>query len=244
MKSLAALIVCLLISLEVLAESLTIVTENFPPYNFEENGQPKGLSTEVVQAVLSETGLECDILFYPWARAYRLSQIQKNTLIYSIARIPEREDMFHWIGVIAPYKTSFYKLRSNDRIVVNSLADAKQFSIGVSLEDVILTYLKGKEFQNLSIVSNDIFNIRMLTRGRLDLIAYDEASFLHKIQAEGLDPSLFERVYRLEELSGSLYMAFSRGTDPNLVRKFQAALKVVKKKGIIEQIQRRYLALN
>lgn len=244
MKSLAALIVCLLISLDVLATPLTIVTENFPPYNYEENGKAKGLSTEVVQAVLKEAGLQCEIFFYPWARAYKLSQIYKNTLIYSIARIPEREDLFHWVGVIAPYKTSLYKLKSNDHIVVNSLADARQFSVGVSLEDVIFTYLKGKNFRKLNIVSNDLFNIRMLTRGRLDLIAYDEASFLHKIQTEGLNPFLFERVYRLEELTGSLYMAFNRDTDPTLVEKFQVALKTIKKKGIYEKIQKRYLALN
>jgi len=72
------------------ASDLLIVTEELPPYNYQEDGVAKGLSTEVVQAVLAETGLEAEIQFYPWARRYIMAQNRTNTLIYSMARIQER----------------------------------------------------------------------------------------------------------------------------------------------------------
>ncbi len=155
---------------------------------------------------------------------------EKNTLIHSIAKIPEREHLFQWVGAIAPYKTSLYKLQSNTSIQVNTLNDAKKYKIGVSLEDVIHTYLQSKGFNSFNVVSKDILNIRMLVHGHLDLIAYDKASFSFAIKQVGLDSNLFERVIRLDELSDNLCMAFQLNSDPGVVRKFKEGLQTVKKK--------------
>ncbi len=151
--------------------------------------------------------------------------------------------MFHWVGPIAPYKTSFYKLKSNKTVQVNSLEDAKQFTVGVAFEDVILIYLKRMGFRLFSAVHDDLLNIRMLARGRIDLIAYDEASFLHVVQNEGLNPSLFERVFRLEDISDHLYMAFNKNSQPELVQRFNIGLETILKKGIVDQIHAKYLRL-
>jgi len=218
------------------AQELMIVTEEFPPYNYSEQGQAKGVSTKVVQAVLDEIGVEADFVFLPWARAYLTAQNRPNTLIFSIGRIPEREALFEWVGVIAPFRTSLYRLAQRDDITINSLDDAKQYVIGVSVEDVIFQYLKSKAFSNLDIVGEDIFNIRKLALGRLDLVAYDEASFQHMLVSEEMDPAIFDRVFRLEDISGNLYMAFQKDTDPELIAKFRGGLAAIKANGTYEQI--------
>ncbi|MEH6443802.1 MAG: transporter substrate-binding domain-containing protein [Oceanospirillaceae bacterium] len=225
------------------AQPLRIVTEEFAPYNFQVGDEAKGLSSEVVQAVLKHVKLEASIEFYPWARAYEIAQAGKNTLIYSIARIPEREALFDWVGAIAPYNTSLYKLKLNKYIKVNSIDEAKQYQIGVSLNDVTGTYLRRHDFTSLKTVSKDVLNIRLLAKNRIDLIAYEEASFVHTLQEEGLDTSLFERVYRLDELSDQLYMAFSLGSDTDLVASFKAGLKAIKMNGLYDQIQMKYLSV-
>lgn len=224
--------------------SITIVTEDFPPYNYWHDNRAKGLSTEVVKAVLEETGIESEIEFYPWARSYLMTQNGRNTLIYSIARIEEREDLFHWVGTIAPYRTSLYKLKTNDAVTVRELDQAKNYYVGVSVEDVIFTYLKSKGFSKLEVAGRDVFNLRKLMLGRLDLVAYDEASFQHMLVNEEMDPSRFERVFRLEDLSGELYMAFGRDTDPALVTAFREGLQAVKDKGIYDEILTNYGLVN
>lgn len=229
-----------LFAMSVQADGLRVVTEEFPPYNYEEDGEAKGLSTEVVQAVLKEAGLEASITFYPWARAYATAQVRENTLIYSIARIPEREEMFEWVGVVAPYRTSFYKLKENDKVRINSIEEAREYRVGVSLEDVILTYLKGQGFDDLQVSEKDLLNVRMLARGRLDVIAYDEAAFPRLVQREGYDLLDFERVYRLEDLTGDLYIAASPGTDPAIVKKLKAGLEAVKASGLYDEIHKKY----
>ena len=226
---------------QVFAAQLSVVSENFPPYNYSQNGEAKGISAAVVVAVMEEIGTTAPIQFLPWARSYQMAQEDRNTLIFSIARIPEREGLFHWIGEIAPYRTSFYKLKSKSEVSVNSLRDARKYVTGVSIEDVIYTYLKGKGFNHLDIAGRDILSIRKLASGRLDLVAFDEASFAYRVFSERLNPSDFERVLRLDELTGALYMAFSKDTDPSLVERFKEGLNTIKQNGIFDAIQSRYL---
>lgn len=240
MKKLLAACFLTLMSLTVHAHDVTVVTENFPPYNYEKEGRAAGMSSEVVKALLERVGANYDIAFYPWARSYRLARLNKNHLIYSIARIPERENLFEWIGEIAPYQTSLYKLKSRTDIDLNSLDDARKYSIGSSIADVITTFLREEGFTTLEVVSRDTQNIQRLLHGRVDLIAYDEASFNYQIREQGLDPSQFERVFRISELSEQLYVAFSTNTDPELVRTFRQSLKELREEGVLARIHARY----
>ncbi len=240
MKRLIIVVLFSILSISAYCQEVTIVTEDFPPYNYKENSTAKGLSSEIVLAVLKEINVNAEIMFYPWARAYMYASTKKNYLIYSIARVPEREHLFHWVGKIAPYKTSLYKLKSRKDIKINSLDEARKYIIGCSIADVITIYLQKKGFSLLSQVSRDTQNLHRLLNNRIDLIAYDEASFMYKIQQEGLDITKYERVYRLDELSDSLYMAFSKTSDNSMVQKFRNGLSAIKKKGVFDKIQKKY----
>jgi len=240
MKILKVLLLLIILSLLLHSEEITIVTEEFPPYNYQVDGEIKGISSEIVLAVLKEINVTANILSYPWGRAYVLASTKKNYLIYSIARIPEREDLFHWVGSIAPYSTSFYKLKSRTDIKINSLKDAKQYKIGCSNADVITEYLQSLNFTHLEVVTKDVQNLYKLLSNRVDLIAYDDISFSYMIKKEGLDITKYERVYLLEELSDQLYMAFSKSTDIQLVEKFKKGLESIKRKGIFDKIQKKY----
>jgi hypothetical protein len=92
-RILRAALIFMCFALPVRAQDIMIVTEEFPPYNYSDNGRAQGLSSEVVQAVLAQAGLTAEFLFLPWARAYLTAQNTKNTLIFSIGQIPEREDL-------------------------------------------------------------------------------------------------------------------------------------------------------
>ena len=240
MKKSIIILILSILTQSAYCQEVTIVTEDFPPYNYQENNIIKGLSSNVVLAVLKEINVKAEINFYPWVRAYLYATTQKNHLIYSIARVPEREHLFHWVGTIAPYKTSLYKLKTRKDIQIGSLEEAKTYTIGCSLNDVITIYLQKKGFTLLKQVPRDTQNLHKLLLGRVDLIAYDEASFVYKIQQEGLDISKYERIYRLEELSDNLYMAFSKSSDTALVRKFQDGLRAIKKKGVFDKIQKKF----
>ena len=81
------------------ASEITIATEHFPPFQItDDNKITGGFSTEIVNALLEETGVKADIKVFPWARTYRMALTGKNVLIFSITRNEEREHLFNWVG--------------------------------------------------------------------------------------------------------------------------------------------------
>ena len=101
----------LVISSQAIAEeeTLTIITEDWPPYNYEENGKVKGFSTEIVQAILQELNLSYKIQVLPGARGEKLLDEGAQIMILSLFRTAEREKKYKWIGPIAEDVIYFYK---------------------------------------------------------------------------------------------------------------------------------------
>ena len=97
----------------VKAQDFRIVTENFPPYNYRADDSIKGFSTSIVKTMLGmlkvkpKNGIEV----MPWVRTFETARLEKNVLIYSMGRNPKRENLFHWIGPIAPSKYFLFSLK-------------------------------------------------------------------------------------------------------------------------------------
>jgi len=124
---LICVIVLLMLETHVGAEqsALQIITNDFPPYAYKEDGQMKGLSTEFVQAIPEDLGMEADITSYPWKRTDIMATREKNVLIYTLVRVPAREGKFHFIGEVVPRITYFFKLAKRTDIQVDSIEHLK-----------------------------------------------------------------------------------------------------------------------
>jgi len=146
---------CLLVGTSAWSQSLQIVTEEFPPYNYTENGLITGMSTEVVVAACKAVGLPNEIKVYPWARTYEIALSEPNTLIFSIARSPVREESFQWAGTVAPVQSCLFALKSRTDIDFDSLAGARKYYIITQLRGWIAQillkqgFVEGKHFSAL-----------------------------------------------------------------------------------------------
>lgn len=242
---------CLLLGLLVFlavpsghAATITVVTEEYPPYNFTENGIIKGCSTEIVKEVLKRADISYTLNSFPWARSYNTALVAPDVLIYSIGRSEKRETLFKWIDVVAPYDIYLYKLKRRADIKIASLDDAKHYRIGAVRDDVRAQFLEKNSFEqgrNLDLVTQDIQNIRKMMLDRIDLFPIDQLALIHILKLEGLAMEDFEQVLRLEDLSTGLYLAFSLKTDDALVEKCKAALAEIKKDGTYDAIMKKYL---
>ncbi len=134
------------ISYAAQATDLQIVTENLPPYNYRDGAVIKGVSAEVVQALLKEVGLQADIHVLSWVRAYLKALNQPNVLIFSIVRTPDREALFHWVGQVSTTQSYLFKLSSRRDIRIARLQDARRYLIGTWREDVREQYLLSQGF--------------------------------------------------------------------------------------------------
>ena len=62
---------------------LKVITEDWAPYNYEENGELKGFSIEIVQAIMDELGEEYPISIYPGVRGDRMLETLPNVMYFS-----------------------------------------------------------------------------------------------------------------------------------------------------------------
>jgi len=246
MKSLWALCVLGIIMVvsigNAFAAEITVVTEQYPPFNYEEAGEVKGVSSEVVKAVLQKVGVNVEIGVYPWAQAYKMATTQSNVLIYSLARFPEREALFKWVGTIAPLDTYLYKLKSRKDLQISQLRDIAPYHVGVIRDAADHQYLVKQGFKNLEVASEYKFNLEKLKAGQIDLLVTQELWFITMVKSLGLHLEDFEKAYHIDDLSGEFYMAFSKATPDGLVLQFRQALAKVKSEGIYDKILWKYLA--
>jgi len=240
------IVLFLIIVHPVYGQVIQVVTEVYPPYNYYDDKKIVGVSTEVVRNLLKEVDLDAKINVYPWPRAYKMALDEKNTMIYSISRTKERENLFQWVGVVAPANNYLIALKTRNDIIVNKLNDARKYIIGTVLDDVADLYLIKKGFvvgKNIDHANNYELNMKKLIGGRLDLWFSAElvANFL--LKKNGYFPqNTIRNVYFLDEISGEgLYVAFSKKTPKQIVDRYQAALAKIKKDGIYDKIMKKYL---
>jgi polar amino acid transport system substrate-binding protein len=243
-RLLQALLLALGFISAVSAEPIRILTEEFPPYNFTLQNKITGFSTEVVQAVLNEIKLEGDFKSMPWARAYETAQSMPNTLIYSIARTVNRENLFKWVGVIAPTDYFLFSLRGRD-INIAKLDDARKYQIGTVNEDVGEQFLvangfvKGKDLQ--SSVKYEL-NYEKLKLERIDLWIMPKLTAYDLVRRAGDDPGkVLAKAFQVPGLgTDGYYMAFGPKTPDAIVDQFSAGLNRIKSNGTFDALKAKW----
>lgn len=227
-------------------EQIRIVTEELPPYNMTQDGKLTGLSTEVVQAVLEEIGVPANIQSMPWARAYDIALNSENVLIYSIARTAQREQLFKWVGVVAPMDWYLYA-RPDSGIKLDKLDDARRYQIATVNEDAGEQYLLSKNFavgKNLQSNNKYAYNYEKLKLGRVDLWISIELNARYLMRQAGDDPAkVAVPVLRLTDLGEGtgLHMAFGPRTSDAVVERFRKGLQTIRSNGTYDAIAKRWL---
>lgn len=203
---------------------IRVITSEFPPYSFSAGDQAEGVAVEWVESLLDEMSLNIKIEVYPWARAYEVAQREPNTLLFLVARTPEREALFHWVGQLMLFDVKVFRRTERSEINIRTLSDMKSFKVGSLIKDVKGAYLQHNGVQTIEYASEDS-GIRMLNKGYIDLMPAELNSFRYRVGKLGYQQEDFEIAYELSEISKPLYLAFSLGTPETIVAEFQAALK-------------------
>ncbi len=221
------------------AQPLQVVTET-TPYSYLSGDRVVGTATEVVEKTLQNAGLtDYQIRVYPWARAYDLALKEPNVLIFLIARTPAREAQFKWAGEIMKIQYHLYRLRARTEVQIKTLADAKNYTIGVLRDDVRQQYLKSKGFQRLVVSAQAIDSFNKLIGRQVDLLPLVEDDTAILCAQTHFDCAGIERVWTLDEASTGLYMAYSNATRDAVVQKTQAAFAKLKADGSVRKIMGR-----
>jgi polar amino acid transport system substrate-binding protein len=198
---------------------IEVVTENWRPYNFQENNVIKGISTEIVKKVLDHSGIDYTISVYPWNRSYKMALEKKNVLIYTIIRIPEREHLFKWVRPLGKGGvTSLYRLQDT-KIQIKTVEDAKQFYIVTNLNSMDHIWLTNNGFTHLHTTGAVENAIKMIFKKRVKLIAFDSA--VMKKECENLGYNANQLVEVIPLFRTPPYMALNLKASDHILQKLQ-----------------------
>jgi polar amino acid transport system substrate-binding protein len=221
------------------AADLTIISEENPPFNFTENGRLTGVTTDVVREITRRIGIQKDTVVLPWARGYKRLCNEPNVVLFTTARTPEREAMFHWVGPLYSVRLEFYA-RKSDGFRIESLEAAKRVkTIATYKNDFREQILKSLGFNNLDSSNSAQSNIRKLASGRVELWFFDNIGAPQVARIAGIDPGQIESVLTYQQQYS--YIAISKQTSPAVVQQWQKTLDEMKADGTFWWLARKWL---
>ena len=219
-------------------EELTILTENLPPLNYVDNGILVGPSVDIVQSIQKKVGSKEPIQVYPWSRAYKMAEKEKNVILFGMTYTKVRHDKFKWVGPLAT-KRDILVAKKGSGIKISSLEDAKKVNrIGTLRDDTRERLLKSHGFTNLEPVSDEQMNAQKLDLGRIDLWTYKKPGLRTVCDLAGVDYNEMEEVYNLREIDVSI--AFSKKTSDSIVQKWRTAFNQMVADGTIMKIRKKW----
>jgi len=218
---------------------LRLLSEEFAPITFTEGGMAKGLGVELVQEILRRNKRSIEIEFMPWTRAYREVKGAGAGFPAPMARTPEREKQFKWVGPIVTFYSSLYA-PAHGGMRLRSLDDAKRASSVLVVRDWFTAEeLRTLGFQNLVSVTDPMTAIRMLLAKRAPFFATERLSMPQIMAKAGIAEESLEIVYSYASSEG--YIAFSLDTPDAEVKQWSDQLRAMRRDGSFLAIYKRWL---
>ncbi len=225
-------------------ERLRYMTESSPPDNFAgDGGRPTGLFVDTLGLVWAELGIPpARIELLPWARAYRRAQDTPGAVLFSMARLPERQHLFKWVG---PVRTGrFVLVAKRERAVRPATLDAaglSRYRVGTVIDDAGEKLLAERGLDRKALDRAESFRSIMLklVNDRVDAVVYGELPIRSYLRQNGLPLEAFEVVGVLS--ATPICFAFNRDTPDDVVARFRAALDAVRARpGVMDELFRKY----
>ena len=213
---------------------LTIITENYPPLNFEKNGKATGQATEVVEELLKRTGTKTDIQIMPWDKGYKAVLKQPNAALFTTVMNHERKKLMQWVGPISALDTNFYSLNGS-HIVIKTLEDAKKIGKIATVTDYYSEQMLKKDgFTNLQSFPDEESAVRSLLKGEVQLMIDDNTAMPSILKKVSASTDSVKNVFTVSTDLG--YIAFSKNTPPDIVLRWQKNLDAMKRDGSFDRI--------
>lgn len=232
------------------ALEVTALTESLPPLNYEQDGRVVGFSSELLDLMAREADITVHKQVLPWSRAYDMVGRQANTLIYSLARSPEREALFQWVGPISERRILLYRHRDRPDIALKTLDDARPYRIGVARDSAsakaltkqgfVINGLQDTPGPGLDLGSNDELNMKKFIARRFELLVSLDWAAAYNARNAGLSPDDLQPVWVLDD-SLSYWYGVNLATDPDVAKRLNAALHRLKADGRYLQLKQKYL---
>jgi polar amino acid transport system substrate-binding protein len=217
------------------AGDLRIVTGEFPPLT-NNSSADKGLLFDMVTEMTKLMKIDAKVEFMLWNDAQKLSQAEKNVLIFPMTRTPQRENSFSWVIKIFDMKRSFTSLPGTKP--VNNMEEARATgAVGVLEKSASLTFLKEGGITNIVEFPSNKALIEGLKSGQVAMIYSPEPFSKTDWRTAGGAGSL---VFGKTIESSASYIAASPNADGINVAKWAEAFDVLQQDQTFDKLMAKY----
>ncbi|WP_255263742.1 substrate-binding periplasmic protein [Pseudomonas aegrilactucae] len=222
---------------------MVLLTENFPPYNMASNGKSfaredkiQGIAADIVREMFKRADIPYSMtLRFPWERVYQQVLNSPNHGAFVMARQPDREKLFKWVGPLGP-DDWILLARPDSPVSLEHLSDARGFKIGAYKGDAIAQYLSKEGLKPITVL-RDQDNARKLLNGEIDLWATGDPA--GRYLARQVNITQLKTVLRFH--GAQFYLALNRQVPDALVEKLQRSLDQLREDGFVDATFARYL---
>lgn len=225
------------------AEDLRYFTEQYPPYNYEADGELRGIMIDVWEELWDRMGADLDrddITLAPWARGYHEVQTWPGTALAAMTYTESRAEYLAFVGPVVDVRFVLLAPKSAG-IELNGLQELTDHAVGTVRDDIgeQLLVQRGFDADIFERLEDPAQAAAMLEAGRIDMFAYQEDVAMFEMEAEGLDVAEYEAVHVLD--TGNLQLSFHVDTPQRLLDEFQAHLDDMRDDGTLDAIIDRHI---
>lgn len=225
----------------VTEKRIVLGADSYTPYQYEENGELKGLSVDVVKEVFKRMGYSVEIKVLPWSRVLKSAENGTVDAIFSSFYIEERSAyMTYAMEPLAVSVQSLFAPVGSPIRYDGTVQSLRDYRLGT-----IIGYVYGDAFKqgkengtlNVSEAEDCPANILKLMSGRTDVFIDNRDTALFYIKRDKLEKQIVELLPHFTEQE-MLYLAFSkkRIKDPLIIETFNQTLKEMKQDGTWQRI--------
>lgn len=217
------------------AETLKLVTLDYPPYEFKRGDRVLGIAVEMVREGFHRLGHEVEIAVYPWPRALEAVKEGEADAVFTAFRTEERFDYLDYCAEVLIQQTTSLFVRAGSDIQFNGdLSTLGDYRIGVvrgvSYGSIFDTAVQSGVLTLLDESVTGQQNMSKLLVGRFDILVsnrYGAWDILKKMRKQEMVRELKPVIQHVPS-----YLAFSKARQHTGLRdRFDAVLREMKEDG-------------
>ncbi|MCG8611078.1 MAG: ABC transporter substrate-binding protein [Pseudomonadales bacterium] len=216
-------------------EQVIVVTGNFPPYSFLEEGSAKGLFVDLFQTVIYPDLKDATISFIPWGRLDMLGAAP--TIMFPLAKTEERSPKYKWIGPIVTDQWVVI-VRENANYDYSNPELFEQQIIGVTRGTPAEVRSHALGFKRVEDVHSEYQNLLKLLQGRIDGWLGSRLLLNGLLRQQGIEPNRVK--IAMSDVEVGVYIATSLNFSDALIHKWQTEFDSFKQKPDYINLLHRY----
>jgi polar amino acid transport system substrate-binding protein len=221
------------------AERLRLVSDDWAPYVYQQNGQPRGIDYEVTTQVFKRLGVEVEWQFLPWKRCLAMIEQGLADGIVDIFQIDARRPFLIYPSEpMSDVEFVLFQARSR-RHTVTSLNDLAGLSVGTSPGYTYGAAFNGSSRFRREAAPTHEANLGKLVLGRIDLLITDRRVGRYLMRQLGLEQQVEELPLLISRQTQYLGLTRKPGRE-SLAQAFAEELQRFKQEPVYAAINNRY----